>query len=167
MSDVSDSTPTTTARRRVLVGFVLILGALLGQCAGGRIIDNPSPLTLLTFVLSLVAAIMAFNAKARRTVVGLAGAALLLTALTVFSGQTHWTLGGIWLFDVVSLIAILVGVMVAGTSDASDWVPATRAPLPVAASTPSRSWPMKVRLILLGLVFLLLSLIVWFSIRST
>jgi hypothetical protein len=54
---------------------------------------------------------MAFGDKARRTVVTLAIIALVFTALTVFEGPSHWYLGGIWLFDIVALTAIVIAVL--------------------------------------------------------
>jgi|GEM_PF-6551937 len=98
----------TNKKKNLFLGAMLLVGGLVGQCAGGKVPDNPSPITLLTFILCLFAAISAFSGVARKTVAVVTVICLALTCLTIFAGPSHWILGGIWLFDIVAFLALLV-----------------------------------------------------------
>jgi hypothetical protein len=111
------SEPQLVSRnRKILVGSLLLTGALAGQCAGGKVIDNPSLITILVLVMGITAAALEFAGRARRTVTGLTIASLLLTGLTTMVGPGHWKLGGVWVFDIAAILLLFSALCAALSS---------------------------------------------------
>lgn len=98
---------------RKVVGILLLLGILVGQCAGGKVPDNPSLLTLLTFLLGLIGSILVFLGKARIIIITLIISCLILTSFTVIAGPGHWNISGIWVFDILALLFLTIALFTA------------------------------------------------------
>ena len=102
---------TTSACNRLSLGVCLILGALLGLSAGGKVPDSPSLATLIVLVCGVISGIMVFASKGRKPVITLASIALTFLVLTVMISDTHWSKDGIWLFDTLALFFLGMGFL--------------------------------------------------------
>ena len=117
MTELAASSHAPPRARRLLVGFCLLGGAVVGQFAGGRVPDALTLPALLLFLLGLSGATLAFAGRAKRSVLTLTGLCLALAVLMVVVGPGRWSLGGVWLFDLLAPFFLVVALIGASATD--------------------------------------------------
>jgi uncharacterized membrane protein len=112
MHELGPLSSSESARsRKIVASILLIVGGLAAQFAGGKVIDNPSTFTAATLVLCCVGATMMLVGRGHRVTLALTMGAVALTAVTLAAGPGHWSIRGVWLFDIVAVTALSVGAV--------------------------------------------------------
>jgi hypothetical protein len=103
--------PAEPRDRRPAGGIFLILGTLLSFLVGGGDPGHPAPINWIILFTGLFGAGLAFAGRERRARSWCGAIALLGTILKTFSSEYHWMRGGVPLFDIGAVLALLVGLI--------------------------------------------------------